>query len=65
MNYKAYKIIYFKLKDISKINRFQEIPKIGLFCDLLWADPVDDPKGITPKIITLNTTRGCSYFYGN
>ncbi len=31
---------FIKLRDILKINRFQEIPRIGLFCDLLWADPV-------------------------
>lgn len=29
------------LDDIKKIDRFKEIPKTGLFCDLMWADPVD------------------------
>jgi serine/threonine-protein phosphatase 2B catalytic subunit len=28
-----------------KINRFSEIPQKGLFCDLLWADPIDHPEG--------------------
>lgn len=29
------------VEDIKKINRFQEPPRVGLFCDLLWSDPVD------------------------
>ena len=33
------------IKDINKINRFKEPPKNGLFCDILWSDPLDDPKG--------------------
>lgn len=28
------------LDDIKKIDRFREIPKTGLFCDLMWADPI-------------------------
>lgn len=47
-----------------RINRFEEVPKLGLFCDLLWADPVDHPKGKTDKMITLNKVRGCSYYFG-
>jgi serine/threonine-protein phosphatase 2B catalytic subunit len=34
------------LNDIERIDRFHEIPKIGLFCDLVWADPVENPHGI-------------------
>ena len=30
------------IDDINKINRFQEIPLDGLFCDLMWADPMKD-----------------------
>lgn len=33
------------IKDLNKIDRFQEPPKQGLFCDLLWSDPYDNPKG--------------------
>lgn len=33
------------LADLEKIDRFKEIPKTGLFCDLVWADPVDSPVG--------------------
>lgn len=32
------------LDDISTIDRFQEIPKEGPFCDLVWADPVAEDK---------------------
>jgi len=34
-----------QLADIEKINRVKEIPKTGLFCDLMWADPVDNDTG--------------------
>lgn len=34
-----------QVKDINKINRFKEPPKSGLFCDILWSDPIDDPNG--------------------
>ncbi len=33
------------IDDIAKINRFREVPKSGLFCDLMWADPVDNKTG--------------------
>lgn len=33
-----------KLEQINDMNRFQEIPLEGIFCDLLWADPLDDEK---------------------
>lgn len=53
-----------KLKDIMKIDRFEEIPKLGLFCDLVWADPIEDSKGKTEKMIIPNSVRGCSYYFG-
>lgn len=28
------------INDINKVNRFLEVPKQGLMCDLLWSDPV-------------------------
>lgn len=31
----------FELSDVnSKINRFCEPPNVGLYCDLLWSDPI-------------------------
>ena len=53
------------LHDISKIDRFREIPKLGLFCDLVWADPVDTSTGAMETLVKPNTVRGCSYFFGS
>jgi diadenosine tetraphosphatase ApaH/serine/threonine PP2A family protein phosphatase len=39
------------LDDIKKIDRFKEIPKTGLFCDLMWADPVDNDTGKLDSIV--------------
>jgi serine/threonine-protein phosphatase 2B catalytic subunit len=39
-------VINNKVNDINKINRFQEPPTKGNFCDLLWADPIDDGEGL-------------------
>ena len=52
------------LDDIAKINRFREIPKNGLFCDLMWADPIDTKTGVMDSLIKTNTARGCSYYFG-
>ena len=29
------------IEEIDKIDRVKEIPKEGILCDLVWADPVD------------------------
>ena len=52
------------VEDIKKLDRFKEIPKSGIFCDLVWADPIDNQSGTTDKLIKPNDTRGCSYFFG-
>jgi len=31
-----------QLDQINEIERRQEIPLDGIFCDLMWADPMDD-----------------------
>jgi serine/threonine-protein phosphatase 2B catalytic subunit len=49
---------------IKKINRFIEIPKSGVFCDLMWADPVDNNNGVMDLLQKDNDVRGCSYFFG-
>jgi len=53
------------LDDINKIDRFKEPPKQGIFCDLLWSDPVDNEEGACENIFKTNSIRGCSYFFGN
>ncbi|CDI81289.1 serine/threonine protein phosphatase, putative, partial [Eimeria acervulina] len=35
---------FMELSQIGGINRFQEPPRGGLFCDLLWADPLDEAR---------------------
>merc|ERR1719272_2163979 len=58
------------LKAINGVNRFQEPPREGLLCDLIWSDPLETPEGQekakgkkgTPAFIA-NEVRGCSYFY--
>lgn len=46
------------------MERFIEPPKDGLFCDILWSDPVDNDKGHCPGTFQENETRGCSYYFG-
>jgi serine/threonine-protein phosphatase 2B catalytic subunit len=58
------------LKAINGVNRFQEPPREGLLCDLIWSDPLETPEGQqekkgkkgAPPFIP-NEVRGCSYFY--
>ena len=52
------------LKDLNKINRFKEPPKNGLFCDILWSDPIDKESGDLSNNFVFNDQRGCSYVYG-
>jgi serine/threonine-protein phosphatase 2B catalytic subunit len=57
------------LKAVNGVNRFQEPPREGLLCDLIWSDPLETPEGQdqkkkkgNPPFIP-NEVRGCSYFY--
>jgi serine/threonine-protein phosphatase 2B catalytic subunit len=52
------------LDDIGKIERFREIPRKGAFCDLVWADPVDNSNGYLDGLVKVNNSRGCLYFFG-
>ena len=52
------------LDDIKRIDRFKEPPRQGVFCDILWADPVDNNEGYCETNYKHNEVRGCSYFYG-
>lgn len=40
------------------------MPKTGLFCDLVWADPVENKDGLCDRLAQPNEVRGCSYFFG-
>jgi len=52
-----------KLEQIEKIYRFQEVPLDGIFCDLLWADPMADEVANTKDYID-NEERECSFLFG-
>ena len=52
------------ISDINAIDRFMEVPRNGLLCDLLWSDPVSTADGKTAEAYKANDSRGCSYFFG-
>ncbi|SCM23191.1 serine/threonine protein phosphatase 2B catalytic subunit A, putative [Plasmodium chabaudi chabaudi] len=55
------------LNQICSFTRFQEPPRSGIFCDILWADPIDEDKEehtIQQESYFPNDIRGCSYFFG-
>lgn len=52
-----------KLSQISKLDRFSEPPIKGLFCDLLWSDPMGDDEA-NEYDFTDNKERECSYLFG-
>eukprot|EP00357_Protocruzia_adherens_P011762 CAMPEP_0115012316 /NCGR_PEP_ID=MMETSP0216-20121206/24649_1 /TAXON_ID=223996 /ORGANISM="Protocruzia adherens, Strain Boccale" /LENGTH=470 /DNA_ID=CAMNT_0002381319 /DNA_START=932 /DNA_END=2344 /DNA_ORIENTATION=+ len=52
------------VKDLNDLFRFNEPPRLGLFCDVLWADPVDNDDGKLEAAFKSNDSRGCSFFYG-
>lgn len=55
----------FEVADINnKINRFQEPPNLGLLCDILWSDPVDDSVAPEEVTFTNNDVRQCSFMFG-
>ena len=35
-----------KIEEINMLKRFKEVPLEGIFCDLLWADPMKDDQAI-------------------
>ena len=52
-----------KVDQVDKIQRFQEVPLEGIFCDLLWADPMSDEVA-NSKDYQDNEERECSYLFG-
>eukprot|EP00727_Mastigamoeba_balamuthi_P009331 m51a1_g502 hypothetical protein (729) ;mRNA; f:281034-283727 len=63
-----------RLDDIEAVDRFGEPPREGLFCDVLWSDPLGDDtaEGLSEADLeewravsfVPNPDRGCSYVYG-
>ena len=51
------------LSQLYVIDRFNEPPTEGLFCDILWADPDLNPKASTE--FRANDARGCSYYFND
>ena len=51
------------LDQINQIDRFQEIPLEGIFCDLVWADPMDDEEAVHGDFKD-NPERDCSNYFG-
>lgn len=52
-----------QIEEINKIDRFQEIPLKGMFCDLTWADPMNDDDAVK-GLFKDNEARDCSNFFG-
>ncbi|KAJ3335850.1 3',5'-cyclic-nucleotide phosphodiesterase (PDEase) (3':5'-CNP) [Gonapodya sp. JEL0774] len=57
-----------KIEDVNEIDRFREPPTHGLFCDILWSDPLEDydrprPGSGPDEFFVHNDQRGCSYYY--
>jgi len=51
------------LEEINQIDRFQEVPKEGIHCDLLWADPMEDTDAIDGEF-SKNKARDCANLFG-
>ena len=52
-----------KIEQIHQINRFDEIPLEGIYCDLMWADPMDDEHAKEGEFRD-NPERECSNYFG-
>ena len=52
-----------QLDQINQIDRRQEIPLDGIFCDLMWADPMDDEEAVHGDFKE-NPERDCSNYFG-
>ena len=51
-------------QSVENLDRFKEPPKAGLFCDILWADPVENEDAYSAIQFRSNEVRGCSWFFG-
>jgi serine/threonine-protein phosphatase 2B catalytic subunit len=50
--------------DLNRADRFREPPQLGILCDVLWSDPVDNDSGLQAGMWMPNPSRGCSYYFG-
>ena len=53
-----------KIEDLNTIKRYQEPPKTGLMCDILWSDPIDKDEEAKNVLYIPNSARNCSYIFG-
>ena len=54
-----------RVSDINdRVDRFKEPPNVGLFCDLLWSDPIYDEAEARELDFAKNVERDCSFRYG-
>ena len=51
-----------KIEEINKVKRTVEVPESGLFCDLLWSDPVEEDEE-SSKPFSHNESRDCSVYF--
>jgi len=55
----------FSLDDVNtKVNRFMEPPNVGLFCDILWSDPIAENEVAVVTDYARNEARYCSFLFG-
>ncbi|KAM0679092.1 hypothetical protein BDAP_000473 [Binucleata daphniae] len=52
-----------ELKEINKIDRYNEPPYKGAFCDILWSDPHPAYDTFELSGFTVNLQRNCSWYY--
>ena len=52
-----------KIEDLNSIKRFQEPPKSGLMCDILWSDPIEKDEEAKNILYLPNVSRNCSYIF--
>lgn len=53
-----------ELKHLMTLSRFEETPKDGIFCDLVWSDPIEEEVEAIACDWEDNVNRGCSYNFG-
>lgn len=52
------------IQNINNFDRFDEIPRSGLMCDILWSDPFEKVENTYANNFKPNSNRGCSFYFG-